>query len=406
MRLCFDTVVQDRCLNRLFLEFGVLGDIFLTGQVQRMIGLFLAVARGLIDEDILECIFDEEYTHLIPTPPAPAYAMYSDSSQYMTWEGKLRKILSPRVAKRCSSGWCEPQVIEEVAEFRQILEHDISDAWFSQGVDSNGRLLTEKIWTEEVLEPWASSAKIELERWRKWKAASKDLSSLATNALLATGLLPPLESIDKSIPNLYAKTLFYLRQADKSGLWPTTTPKRKLVMVSQDDDTSLAAAHVIAKAKPNKVDRKSAYSFSEGQGGASGSFSIGAMPGEQCSQPKGNELFPELMKAAFELEIALCPNREPSSTIAVNRNAQFRPHTDNGAGVGQSTSLIVGLGDYVGGGLMVEGKQHDIRYKPVEFNGWKQRHWTLPFVGERFSLVWFTPIGCEGVRGIDICKSD
>lgn len=97
------------------------------------------------------------------------------------------------------------------------------------------------------------------------------------------------------------------------------------------------------------------------------------MPGEQCSQPKSNALFPELVKAAFELEVALFPDREPSSTIAVNRNAQFRPHTDNGAGAGQSTSLIVGLGTYVGGELMVEGVKKDIRYNAIEFNGWKER---------------------------------
>lgn len=142
---------------------------------------------------------------------------------------------------------------------------------------------------------------------------------------------------------------------------------------------------------------------STGEGGASGSFSFGAMPGQK-NQPKANSQFPDLMKAAFELEIALFPNREPSSTIAVNRNAQFRPHTDSGAGAGQSTSVIVGLGTYTGGELVVEGKQVDIRYKAVEFNGWKQRHWTMPFRGERYSLVWFTPKGCEGLRGIDLCK--
>jgi hypothetical protein len=129
------------------------------------------------------------------------------------------------------------------------------------------------------------------------------------------------------------------------------------------------------------------------------------MPGHQCLQPKGNKLFPELMKAAFELELALSPDREPSSTIAVNRNAQFRPHIDNGAGSGQSNSLIVGLGNYDGGELVVEGVKHNIRYKPLEFNGWTERHWTLPFNGERYSLVWFTPKGCEGIRGIDLCVS-
>jgi hypothetical protein len=99
------------------------------------------------------------------------------------------------------------------------------------------------------------------------------------------------------------------------------------------------------------------------------------------------------MKACFKLEMCLCPGRAPSSTIAINRHAQFRPHRDSGAGSGQSTSLIVALGDFVGGEVVVESVSHNIRYRPVEFDGWTQRHWTLPFVGERYSLVWFTPLG-------------
>jgi len=77
-------------------------------------------------------------------------------------------------------------------------------------------------------------------------------------------------------------------------------------------------------------------------------------------------------------------------------------HTDKGAGSGQSTSLIVALGDYTGGQLVVEGEEKDIRYQPHEFDGWTQRHWTLPFTGERYSLVWFTPLGCEGLKGLDL----
>lgn len=177
-------------------------------------------------------------------------------------------------------------------------------------------------------------------------------------------------------------------------------------MVSTDSAANKMSSIVDARicTSPNDIVQASAYSFNEGQGGASGSFTVGVMPGDRCEQPKSNASFPELMKAAFELEIALCPDREPSSTIAINRNAQFRPHVDVGAGAGQSTSLIVGLGDYIGGELMVEGMSHDIRYKPLEFNGWKQRHWTMPFQGERYSLVWFTPKGCDGVHGIDLCR--
>ena len=110
-----------------------------------------------------------------------------------------------------------------------------------------------------------------------------------------------------------------------------------------------------------------------------------------------NDLFPELLKAVFRLESVLLPERRGSSTIAVNKHATFLPHTDSGAGAGQGVSLIVGLGQYAGGALMVEGNKVDIRYTPVEFDGWKERHWTLPHLGERYSLVWFTPQGCEDV---------
>ena len=51
-------------------------------------------------------------------------------------------------------------------------------------------------------------------------------------------------------------------------------------------------------------------------------------------------------------------------------------------------------GQYTGGELAVEGELHEVRYRAVEFDGWKQVHWTLPFVGEWFSIVWFTPSGC------------
>ena len=65
----------------------------------------------------------------------------------------------------------------------------------------------------------------------------------------------------------------------------------------------------------------------------------------------------------------------------VNRSARFRPHLDAGsAGAGQRTSLIVALGDFGGGELVVERDPVDIRYAPLEFDGWRQRHWTRPFV--------------------------
>lgn len=354
--------------NRPFIVFSISGDIFLQEQAVRIIGLLIAICRGAIDEDIIDCIFDEEFSSLVPAPPVPHMGLLSGEVTYMTWEGRMETILNARRTDRYSKGWNDEEVVSAVEEWEKELLNDVASGWYCNGESDDGRLNTETQWLENVLHPWARKTKVLLEDYRTWKA------SKATNTTSAgPSFLPLLESIDPVVPPVFEKVLYHLRQADSSGLWPTTTPNRQLVILSnaESQERALSVAHI--DAKKDSQSRTSSYSFKEGEGGASGSFSVGAMPGEQCSQPKGNLLFPDLVKAAFELEVALCPDREPSSTIAINRNAQFRPHTDVGAGAGQSTSLIVGMGTYVGGDLVVEGAKKDIRYKAIEFDGWKER---------------------------------
>ena len=392
--------------KRPFVLLSLTGDMFLNGQAQSVMGLFVAICQGIIDEDIIDCIFDEEYPSLVPAPMMPRTGLYASEAQYMAWEGRLQTVLNARRGNCVyENGWCDEATNNAVEQWRACIDRELAKAWCRGGIlaQEDGRLNAEKVWVEDYLKPWGKRANEQLRDYRRWKRAQK-LAAETPGLSLVDELLPPLNSVDSRIPELFARVLKCLQDADSSGKWPATTPKRQLVMVSTKEDgaavsESLSSAHM--KAKSNNVVSASAYSFAEGQGGASGSFSVGAFP-PSYDQPKANEIFPDLMKAAFELEVALRPDREPSSTIAVNRNSQFRPHTDSGAGAGQSTSLIVGLGHYVGGELMVEGEKKDIRYKAVEFNGWKQRHWTLPFTGERFSLVWFTPKGCEGIHGIDL----
>jgi hypothetical protein len=404
-----------------FIVLSMNGDMFLKGQAVRIIGVFLAIANGVIDPAFADCVFDERYPHLVPTPPAPIVGMVAGDAHYMTQEGKTKSILSPRVADRYSRGWNQESTLYRVKDWQEVVYAHMVRKWKTDCRDpTTGRLRMEQEWTEGILLPWAVKANRHLEEYQRWSRSCDQEPGLiagddvdvvnCTNAPVPEelGVTSTEALVDPTVPAAYVNVLRCLRALDTSGRWPTTTPKRQLVMIStgegqeakdlQADSLSMAFIH----AKNNRRGLLSAYSYAEGQGGASGSFSVGLMPGGVNKQPKANSLFPDLVKAAFELELELCPEREPSSTIAINRNAQFRPHTDSGAGAGQSTSLIVGLGTYSGGELMVEGEKHDIRYKAIQFNGWKQRHWTMPFKGERYSLVWFTPKGCEGMRGIDL----
>eukprot|EP00912_Choanoflagellata_sp_UC4_P001422 UC4_evm1s886 len=188
--------------------------------------------------------------------------------------------------------------------------------------------------------------------FRRW--AKYDMPGEAKETSRQLKFISPLVDSSKSLsqpPQEYLEVLLLLTQLNDNGKWPKTSEQRKSVIEGDGD-----------------------------------SFSLGAFP-PPLAVCKGNAKHPKLLKAVFELERRICNRRgNGSSTVAINRTAKFKPHRDSGAGAGQHISLIVGLGDYWGGEVVVEGQQHDIRYKPVEFDGWSQRHWTLPFVGQRFSL--------------------
>ena len=234
---------------------------------------------------------------------------------------------------------------------------------------------------------------------------SSGVSSSSETALLHTAFRSPL-------PKEYREVVRRLRLLRNSGRWPDTPNGRaKMIQKEMGGGRGVEVGGKVGKEVGSQEVAKGGSEDLEvvTAGLASpppppppltspairknGSFTIGFMPGVSMP-PKANSLFPALLREIFKLEQVLMPNRPPSACCAVNCNAKFMPHKDSGAGNGQQISLIVGLGDYNGGQLGVEGVVHDIRYTPLEFDGWKQRHWTLPFSGERFSLVWFSPLGC------------
>ena len=291
--------------NRPFFVFSLKGDILLHQQVVRVVGLLIAICKGVIDEDIVDCIFDEEFTHLVPAPPAPSIGLLAGECSYITWEGRIKTILSARPSNRFSKGWNDDELINVVKKWEISMLDEVAKGWYWNGPNDNGKLKAETDWVADVLYPWAKRTKPLLEEYRRWKSDSNNI---------------PISPIDTNIPALYEKVLHHLRIADSSGEWPSTTAKRQLVMLSTSKDgskvTPLSVAHSAASNTHNSG--QSAYSFAEGEGGASGSFSVGIMPDGGCNQPKGNLLFPELVKAAFELEIALMPDRPPSVSMILS----------------------------------------------------------------------------------------
>ena len=81
-----------------------------------------------------------------------------------------------------------------------------------------------------------------------------------------------------------------------------------------------------------------------------------------------------------------CPDFE-YTTICINKNLVCKKHRDK---YNASKSIIVGLGDYEGGNLYIEGVKHNIKNKPLLFDGTKE-HWNDEITsGTKYSLIFFT----------------
>lgn len=71
--------------------------------------------------------------------------------------------------------------------------------------------------------------------------------------------------------------------------------------------------------------------------------------------------------------------------VQVNKDFKCPPHKD---GKNHGESLLMGLGDYIGGETYIEGRgDYNIRYNPVFFNGAELEHGVHSFHGTRYSVV-------------------
>lgn len=80
------------------------------------------------------------------------------------------------------------------------------------------------------------------------------------------------------------------------------------------------------------------------------------------------------------------------NNVFITKNCQSQPHKDSG---NSESSIIVTLGDFERGGLFVEdnsGTTHlfSLKTYSLEFDGKKFKHWTEPFSGTRYSMIFYS----------------
>ena len=100
---------------------------------------------------------------------------------------------------------------------------------------------------------------------------------------------------------------------------------------------------------------------------------------------KQSEKFPELTEYIFKFFDKLF--YFDFTSIQVNKNVVAPRHVDS-KNVG--VSLIISIGDYEGGNLIVEGIEYDTRYTGHVFDGSTMEHWNSPITsGTKYSFVLF-----------------
>ena len=315
------------------------GEDFVEGSVRRILGAAIAMTHGWLPDNFFDLATQPD--SLIETPLAPEGRLYFAGARFH---------------------------FDELARGASLFD------------DTDDALLIAK--AEEIRRRMLNRLRVEGGRCEDdWL---KELQDVTCPRILtkigeskASGLLETAPIRDSPAPPKYRETLDLLRGILSSGRWPETSAARSKVIRQESE--------------------KGGPSNNNMHGGSftvvNPAFQDGILFDDSNAfrPPLANEFFPDLATAVFELESKIAPDRPASSHCAVNCRAQFLPHVDSGRGAGQSRSMIVGLGNYNGGETVVESTPSDIRYNPLEFDGWKERHWTAAYEGERFSLVWFTP---------------
>ena len=99
---------------------------------------------------------------------------------------------------------------------------------------------------------------------------------------------------------------------------------------------------------------------------------------------------PELQQIFQQLVDLYCDTKFMVSMVQINKNWKSPPHKDSG---NTGVSHIIGLGNYEGGDLVVKydniPHMYEIKNSFLSFDGSKYEHYTMPYTGTRYSLVFY-----------------
>ena len=368
--------IEDKDKDEAFVVIEFRGDGFVVEQVRRMVASAVAISNELLPMDYLNITMRPDIT--IETPIAPAGLLYLSSARYHFLDLVQGSTLFEGKSDQ-SKQW-----IYSLQSFllRERSTHHRSEiAWLDD--------------LKLIVSPRIQKALSQIET----DDALREEQILRKNAEDSKEVIIE-QDLDNSVhetPEAYRNTLSLLQNICEQKQWPRTPdPKSRIIRQPK----------LLGK-ETKDFHQQGALSQFYGHLLQCGSFTVTNPNSFKGTDPSANGLCAGLVKAIFALEANCstdaskhCLGNEqketkspfsPSTHCTVNRNIEYTPHFDNGRGQDLTHSMIVGLGDYTGGALVVDGDPHDIRYKPLTFDGWNQIHSTKPFSGERFSLVWFTP---------------
>tara|TARA_R110000751_G_scaffold153457_4_gene258581 strand:- start:76 stop:639 length:564 start_codon:yes stop_codon:yes gene_type:complete len=110
---------------------------------------------------------------------------------------------------------------------------------------------------------------------------------------------------------------------------------------------------------------------------------------EKLWYTKLRDMYPEFEDVAKEFRDLHFPNFKYSQ-IQINKNYSIGKHFDS---KNQTESVLCVFGDFIGGKTCIDSDgciiKIDARDKRAIFDGSKHEHWVEPFVGKRYSLVFF-----------------